>query len=61
MLKIVKYLILMLVSIGAGIYLMVWPQEVNPWVIRYIGLWWCFEGVLYSLKIVDGYLNNKGY
>lgn len=56
--KVFKLFILMFISIIAGIYLLVFPQDVSLWVIRGIGFWWCIEGVVYTLEIVLYYLEK---
>lgn len=59
--KKIKYLILVLISIILGIHLLFFPQEVSLWIIRGVGLWWCFKGILYVLKLIEVVLNDEGY
>lgn len=52
-------IILMLVSIVAGLYLIISPDTVKHWVIRGVGLIWMIEGIGYALDILLKHLKSN--
>jgi hypothetical protein len=44
-------IVLMVVSLVAGLHLMINPEDVNHFVIRGVGFVWVIEAVLYAIKI----------
>ena len=52
-------IILMLISLVAGLDMMISPETVNHWVIRGVGLVWTMEAISYALKIVKKYYKNE--
>lgn len=47
----IKLIILFLISFVAGLHLLITPEDVNPIVIRLVGLSWLLESFNYILKI----------
>lgn len=54
-----RLILLTIVSLIAGIHLLVSPQTVNQWVIRGVGLIWFLEGIHYGLELWKKYLKSK--
>jgi len=48
-----------LVSLIASLHLMIKPETVSLWVIRFVGVWWFIEFVNYSLSIYLKFRNKK--
>lgn len=55
-----RLIISMLISLVAGLYLMISPETVDHWVIRGVGLVWIMEAVSYALEVVNKYIESKG-
>lgn len=55
----VRLIILTIVSIGAGLSMIIVPEKTSDWVIRGIGLIWTLEGISYGLDIWKKYLESK--
>lgn len=54
----VRLIILTIVSIGAGLSMLIVPEKISDWVIRGVGLIWTLEGFSYGLDILKKYLKN---
>lgn len=50
---------LALLSIAAGLHLIISPETVNHWVIRGVGLIWVIEGVFYAIEIIKKRKGDK--
>ena len=54
-----KLITLMLISLVAGLHMMIIPETVNHWVIRGVGLMWTMEAISYALEVVKKYVESK--
>jgi hypothetical protein len=54
-----RLIILMLISLVAGLHMMISPETVNHWVIRGVGLIWTMEAISYALEVVKKYIESK--
>jgi uncharacterized membrane protein HdeD (DUF308 family) len=52
--------ILTIISIIAGLHLLLTPEDVNEFVIRVVGFVWILEGIFYAMELRLRYLKNKG-
>lgn len=52
-------IILAIVSISAGLGMLLAPEKTSNWVIRGVGLVWTLEGISYSLDVWKKYLERK--
>ena len=52
-------IILSIVSITAGLGMLVAPEKTSHWIIRGVGLIWILEGISYGLDIWKKYLEAK--
>lgn len=57
--KNIKLIILAVISIVAGLHLLITPYNVNHLVIRMVGVVWILEGINYSLDYINRYLKDK--
>ena len=48
-----------LVSLIAGIHLLISPETVSLFVIRAVGFSWIIQGIGYALDLGNNYLKNK--
>lgn len=55
----VRLIILAIVSIGAGLGMLIVPEKTSEWVIRGVGLVWTLEGISYGLDIWKKYLESR--
>lgn len=46
-----RLIILFVISFLAGLHLLITPEDVNPIIIRIVGLGWLIESFTYILKI----------
>jgi hypothetical protein len=51
--------ILALVSVSAGLGMLIAPEKTSMWIIRGVGLIWIFEGISYALEIWIKYLKSR--
>ena len=54
-----RLLILMLISLVAGLHMMISPETVNYLVIRGVGFIWTMEAVNYALELLKKYIDSK--
>jgi uncharacterized membrane protein HdeD (DUF308 family) len=54
-----RLIILTIVSIVAGLGMLIVPEKTSDWVIRGVGLIWTLEGISYGLDIRKKLLENK--
>lgn len=54
-----RLIILTIISIGAGLGMLIVPEKTSEWVIRGVGLVWTLEGISYGLEIWKKYLRSK--
>lgn len=54
-----RLIILAIISVGAGLGMLIVPERTNEWVIRGVGLIWTLEGFYYGLVIWKKYLEIK--
>jgi len=52
-------IILAVVSISAGLGMLIAPEKTSDWVIRGVGLVWTLEGISYGLNIWIKYLESR--
>ena len=48
-----------IVSLMAGLSLLISPEKTPHFIIRGVGLVWVLEGIIYGLDIYNDYLRNK--
>lgn len=54
-----RLIILAIVSISAGLGMLLVPEKTSEWIIRGVGLVWTLEGISYGLDIWKKYLESK--
>jgi len=54
-----RLIILTVLSIGAGLCMLIAPERVSDLVIRGVGLLWVLEGIGYAIQIRLKYLMDK--
>ncbi len=54
-----RLIILTIVSISAGLGMLIVPEKTSDWVIRGVGLIWTLEGISYGLDIWKKHLESK--
>jgi uncharacterized membrane protein HdeD (DUF308 family) len=54
-----RLIILALVSISAGLGMLIVPEKTSTWIIRGVGLIWTLEGISYALDIWMKYLKSR--
>lgn len=54
-----RLIILTIVSISAGLGMLLVPEKTSDWVIRGVGLIWTLEGISYGLDAWKKYLESK--
>jgi len=52
-------IILAVISISAGLAMLIAPEKTSDWVIRGVGLVWTLEGISYGLKIWIKYFESR--
>jgi uncharacterized membrane protein HdeD (DUF308 family) len=54
-----RLIILTIVSISAGLGMLIVPEKTSDWVIRGVGLIWTMEGISYALDVWKKYLESR--
>jgi 1,4-dihydroxy-2-naphthoate octaprenyltransferase len=54
-----RLIILTILSVSAGLGMLIAPEKTDDWVIRGVGLIWTLEGISYGLSIWKKYLENR--
>ena len=54
-----RLIILSIVSISAGLGMLIVPEKTSDWVIRVVGLTWTLEGISYGLDVWKKYLESR--
>ena len=54
-----RLIILTIVSISAGLGMLIAPEKTSDWIIRGVGLIWILEGISYGLDIWMKHLESK--
>lgn len=54
-----RLIILILISLVAGLHMMISPETVTHWVIRGVGLTWTMEAISYALELIKKYIESK--
>lgn len=49
--KYIRLILLTLISIVAGLSLLIYPEKTNLWIIRGVGLVWALGGIGYILEL----------
>jgi len=52
-------IILAVISISAGLAMLIAPEKTSDWVIRGVGLVWTLEGISYGLNIWIKYFESR--
>lgn len=55
----IRLVILTLISLIAGLSMIIAPEGINTWVIRGVGLVWSLDGISYGLDIWIKYAKSK--
>jgi hypothetical protein len=54
-----RLIILMLISLVAGLHLVISPETVSHWAIRGVGLIWTMEAISSAIEVVKKYIKSK--